>query len=236
MTTFSQLIDDAVRDANRPDMIAQATNGLNETIRELHAEPSSGTALFFGENRREALLTADSEEGFTWDIPTPWVFQKMETVYYSHRGSYAQEQKPSSVFANLGNPGADKYFYRTGSAFAFAGYGGLDTSIRISWFEYPPNLVYLASSARKVTWSEANQEYTWDASLTTPELKLAAWKKECNWMLERYDKLLLEGLKGKIWGRLGESEKGKLAYSLYSSWRPQLVAAEAWVGGDYYQR
>lgn len=236
MTTFSQLIDKVLQDSNRPDMKFQAIAALNGTIRELHADPNSGAAIFYGENRQEDLLEADVAEGFTWDIPTPWVFQQMESVYYPARGKYATEKKPSAVFVNPREPSSEIYFYRTGPAFAFSGYGGLTAEVKLSWFEFPRELEYALPAARLVTWDVATQTYLYDPTLVTVAQQDAARLKATNWMLERYESLLLEGTKGKLWGRLGESEKGKLAYSLYSSWRPQMVGAESYIGGHVYNR
>ena len=82
MTTFSQLVDAIVQETRRPDMKADVIRYANQTIRELHTDPETNKILFFADNFRQLLLTADVEDGFGWEIPNPATFQKLHVVNY----------------------------------------------------------------------------------------------------------------------------------------------------------
>jgi hypothetical protein len=137
MTTFSQLVDEMVIETRRPDLLSEIATYLNQTIREVHFEPSRGNVVFFNENRKEyevSVTTAVS--GQTWDTPNPSTFQGMEAVQFPNacagRLEYAKERRPGPGL--LSEP---FFYYRAGMTYVFGGtigYGGVGSKIRLSYF------------------------------------------------------------------------------------------------------
>lgn len=226
MTTFSQLVDLIVSETKRPDLVSEISTYLNQTIREVHFTPDRNAALFFMDNFHESQLTANVEGGFTWDVPNPGTFQKMQVVQYP------------SVFDRLGNdtyvketiPGrhlADQewYYYRVGGTFVFSGYGGIDSLINLGWFEFPPSLKYKTPAARPASY-DVEDGWTYADGVDTPELQAAAQSLVTNWLLMRWADVLAEGLRAKIYKRLSDTERARTCYSLYGSLRQGLWTSE----------
>src|SRR6478735_8331283 len=98
MTTFSQLVDEMIVETRRPDLKTEIATYLNQTIREVHFEPSRGNVVHYGENRKETQLTANVDSGYIWDIPNPSTFQGIEAVRFPSqmlgRAEYAPEARP----------------------------------------------------------------------------------------------------------------------------------------------
>lgn len=153
MTTFSQLVDEIVRETRRPDLLADIAEYLNQTIREMHFTPDKGNAILYRENLRELQLVANSESSFTWSIPNPATFQMMQAVRYdsvhSHDGKpvYAPERVPGRGLNNQ-----TIFYYRAGGVYVFAGYGGLNATISLAFYEYPRELKYRDSIDRLATY------------------------------------------------------------------------------------
>lgn len=236
MATQSQIVDELVRETLRPDMLELISSFLNQVVRELHQENKGQSAVKFSSNLYEAELTADSDELFTWKYPRPALIQAIETVYYPVPGKTATLRYPSSVHAFLNEVNGQYYYYRTGDALAFNGYGGSGATIQLAWYEYPRRLVYQTAANRKVTWDDANQIWVYDASLTTDEMKDAALVQATNWVLYRHTELVKQGVRSKLHARLGQTDRARLAYSLYEQLRPGMVSAEtAETGATYYR-
>lgn len=230
MTTFSQLVDEMVSETKRPDLVSEISSYLNQTIREVHFTSDRNAAIFYSENFRESLLTANSESAYTWGIPNPATFQKMAVVKYSsifdRQGGdiYVNETTPGRHLAGL-----DNYFYRVGGTFVFSGYGGLNSQIAIGWFEFPPSLVYKTPSARPASY-DVELGWTYADAVNTPELEAAAQLLTINWLLLRWADVLKEGLRAKIYKRLSDTERARTSYSLYGSLRQGLWTSETAVG------
>jgi hypothetical protein len=227
VTTLSQMVDELVVDTLRPDLRATIANAVNQTIRELHNHPQSGTTILYDENLLEAVLTADSDIGFTWTLPRPHLFQVLEAVYYATVGKYAKLRKPSAIHRFIGEVDGQFYYYRTGPSIAFNAYGGTGAQIQLAWYEYPRALAYQSAASRLVTWSEAAQEFTFASSVTTPEAQLAALELATNWLLARHAELVKQGVRAKVYARLGNYDRARLSYSLYESLRPGMMDAES---------
>lgn len=230
MTTFSQMVDSIVQEVRRKDLLMDAARYLNQTIREVHADPITNNATLFRDNLQEIQLSASVETGFTWEIPSVERFQGIALVQYAGiwvdgEQPYVKEMKPGRALA-----GQIRYYYRGGSRIAFAGYGGQAKPINIAWFEFPRNLKYKAVADRKVTWDDETG-FTFDPSLTTPELQEAAMEFETNWLLRRWEHTLSEGLRAKIYKRISDDARSRTAYSLYAQHRTELITAESYIEG-----
>ena len=233
MTTFSQLVDRIVDETRRPDLRNDICEYLNQTIRELHFTPNQGSAIAYRENLTELQLTANSEEAFTWAIPNPQTFQQMQAVRFDSLYSrsnvwvYAREVVPNRGMANL-----DVFYYRAGSTFVFSGYGGLNSTISLAYYEYPRRLKYRFSANRLASFDdELGWTYhdDWDA---TDELKLDARNLSSNWLLLRWADVVSEGLRAKIYKRLSDDSRARTCYSLYSQLRVGLFTSEVSTGGS----
>lgn len=228
MTTLSQLVDDLATETGRADMRATIAEYLNQTIREVHFSSGTGGTIFFAENLQEASLVANVDGGFGWDIPNPPNFQAMAAVKYESSWDrlganiWPKEMTPSRNLADL-----DNYYYRAGGRFFFAGYGGNNAIISIAWFEYPRRLIYKASGLRYAIWDAESDSWTYAPSANTPELQLAARTLSSNWLLMRWRDVLAEGVRAKIYKRLGDEVRARTCYSLYSQLRIGLQTSES---------
>src|SRR5690606_18860425 len=134
MTTFSQLIDSVIRESRRPDLRTIIESQLNLTVRELHADSRTGMALRYGANLKELVVLATAETGFVWKIPDAHLFQNLEAVYYPNQEVTPKSRSPGSAMAYMDSPDGIYYFYRTGDAYAFSGYGGLNEPIYLAYY------------------------------------------------------------------------------------------------------
>lgn len=228
MITFSQLVDEMVSETRRPDMRAEIATYLNQTLREVHFEPSRGNVIFYAENRQDIQLTATAESGEVWPIPNPATFQGVEAV------RFASHYLGRFEFASEINPGpntASKPFiwYRAGPQLVFGGavgYGGIGGIIQISYFEYPRALKYKDAAAREATY-DVDSGWTYAVAYNdTPENRAIARERTSNWLLFRWSDVLREGLRAKIYKRLSDQLRSQTSYSLYQQLRQGLFTSE----------
>lgn len=226
MTTFSQLVDAIVQETRRPDMKADVIRYANQTIRELHTDPETNKILFFADNFRQLLLTADVEDGFGWEIPNPATFQKLHVVNY--RGVF---ENGVPVYSTPTTPGRHlnslrNYHYQAANHFFFVGYGGVNQQIALGYYEFPPRLTYQEVADRLVIWNEEDQVFEYDPSLNTPELREAALAKVSNWILNRWEDTVAEGLRAKVYKRTSDTERARTCYSMFQSMRSGMWTSE----------
>lgn len=239
MTTFSQLIDEVIVETLRPDLKSVIVSYGNSTIRELHMQKETGAAIHFKSNILEDQLVPDVDDGFVWDIPQVQRFQGVEAVFYPNLGKYAVERYPSSLHVFDGEVNSDYKWYRSGPSLVFMGYGGSAEPINVAYMLYPRRLVYYAAtgSTRLVTWDEENQVYTFDASIAgDDQAQTDALEKNTNWLLERWHDLVRQGVIAKVWARVGNVDRAKLAYSLFENQRELLYSSETFEKAGYYSR
>jgi hypothetical protein len=233
MTTFSQLVDRVIGETRRPDLLTEVADYLNQTIRELHFTPDRGNVITYRDNLRELQLTANSEAGFTWQIPNPALFQMMQAVRYDSLHSrdvdfvYAPERVPSRALANH-----TIFYYRAGNTVVFSGYGGTNAIISLAYYEYPRRLKYRTMNDRQAIWDdETGWSYLPDWA-ESQELQLDARNLCSNWILLRWADVCAEGLRAKVYKRLSDDARARTAYSLYSQLRQGLFTSEVSVGGS----
>lgn len=202
-------------------MVNEVVSYVNQTIRELHFHPSNNGAVLYRENLREVLLTANVGTGFGWDIPDPLTFQAMQAVRYDSRGKYAREATPSRALAEM-----DSYFYRAGSRYSFADFGGINATISLAYYEYPRPLAYRPAGSRPATFG-VESGWTYAPSVNTPELQAAARLMTSNWLLMRWADVVAEGVRAKVYKRVSDTERARTSYSLYQSLRMGLVTSES---------
>lgn len=232
MTTFSQLVDELVVETRRPDLRAEIATYLNQTIREVHFEPSRGNVVHYRENRKELQIIAANDSAEIWELPNPATFQAVEAVRYASnylgRMEYAKEVSPGPQTAS-----EPFYWYRAGPQIVFGGtqgYGGIGGIIQLSWFEYPRALKYKLAAQREASY-DSDIGWTYNTIGTddfgsTPELRAIAQERTSNWLLMRWADVLREGLRAKIYKRLSDQLRSQTCYSLYQQLRQGLFTSE----------
>lgn len=227
MTTFSQMVDKIVAETLRPDLKNEIGTYLNQTIREVHANPKTNASVKYRDNYKEIALTSNVAEGFYWDIPKPSVFQgicatEYSAVWVDGLNPWAVETRPGPAMQrNLYG------YYRAGSRVFFRNYGGNQATIKQSWFEFPPSLNYYELASRPAQYSDADGWTYSGAWGATPESQAAAQELVSNWILLRWAVVLEEGLRAKVYKRISDTERAALSYSMYSSQRLLLVTTES---------
>ncbi len=227
MSTFSQIVDDMLAEHLRPDMRMTVVAYLNQTIRELHSVRNTSVPILYDSNRHEAALSVDAEP-YLWVIPSVPRFQKLDTVWYSLRGVYS-EQRHLSVAHRLDvRIDPDVYWYRTGNQIAFSGVA-LGEEIQLSYFMFPRALVYYQLSDRPATWNVESESFSYNESYDIDdETRAQAEELVTNWLLLRWAEVIKEGVRAKIFKRLGDEIRARLAYSAYEAFREQVHTSEAW--------
>lgn len=232
MTTFPQLVDELVVETRRPDLRSEIATYLNQTIREVHFEPSKGNVVFYKENRNEIQIIATNERGEMWDIPNPATFQGVEAVRFASnylgRMEFASEISPGPQVAS-----EPFYWYRGGPTIVFGGtqgYGGVGGIIQISYFEYPRALKYKLAAEREATY-DSDDGWTYNTVGTTDydldeDSRALARLRVSNWLLLRWADVLREGLRAKVYKRLSDQLRAGLCYSLYQTLRQGLYTSE----------
>lgn len=227
MNTFSQLVDKMVDESKRPDLKTEIASYLNLTLRELHQEPSKGNSIFYKDNLREIQLLNAPADGLFWEIPNRAVFQGLAGVRYDilfadGNQTWAKEVQPGRIMAT-----EKYYYYRASGNFFFRNYGGLNASVSLAWYEFTPSLKYYVSGTRPAIYdSETGWTYapSYDVDDDTRALAQAL---TINWILERWDMVIEEGLRAKIFKRIDDTNRARTSYSLYTQLRQGIYTAEA---------
>lgn len=232
MFTFSQMVDEIVSEVKRPDLTSEIARYVNQTIRECHFSTDRQAAIFYRDNFNEVLLTATVEEGFSWTLPNPTTFQKMAGVKYP--GQY--DLSGNEIWAESTTPGRHlsgktNFFYQVGGEFVFSGYGGINGSIALGYFAFPPSLKYY-SEATRPAWYDVETGWEYNDAIITDEDKEAARLVVTNWLLLRWSDVVSEGVRAKLFKRVSDTERARNCYSLYGQLRQGLMTSEvADVGG-----
>lgn len=238
MTTFSQMVDALTLETGRPDMRSVVCSYLNQTLRELHFDPKSGSVVFYLDNYREATVMIDSEDRQTWQVPSSALFQGEAAVRFD--GSFSRDGR--RYYAQRVSPGPrmeqeDCYYYRAGNTFVFGGvvgYGAIGGTISIAYFEYPPGLNYYVSGTRPAIYElETGWTYAEDYDIDD-DTRLLAQAKTTNWLLMRWYMVIEEGLRAKIYKRLADQQRAATSYSLYMQLRQGLYTSEIADVSGYY--
>lgn len=232
MFTFSQMVDEIVSEVKRPDLATEVARYVNQTIRECHFTTDRQAAVFFRDNFNEVLLTADVEEGYSWQMPNLTTFQQMAGVKYPNKFDIHGDP----VWAQSTTPGRHLnqlcyYYYQVGQEFVFSGYGGVDANIALGYFAFPSSLKYYTEANRPASY-DPETGWTYHASVVTAEDQEAARLVVTNWLLMRWSDVVSEGVRAKLFKRVSDTERARNCYSLYGQLRQGLITSEvADVGG-----
>lgn len=223
MTTFSQMIDELAIELLRPDLKVTMEAYANQTMREMHSRTDTRNGIFFDENRKEVQFMVVDANPCLWSIPVVQRFQGLEAAYCPDVDVYFMTRTPSRAFKVTDVPFAEYYMYRTGPQFAFNGIQA-GMNLKLSYFEYVPNLYYKMPANRVVTFSKDLDAYVRTSGGGTPtDSEMAS---ETNWMLQRWDSVIREGVRAKIYKRLSDDSRMRTAYSAYNDGRLSLIQSE----------
>ena len=242
MTTFSQLVDEMAAEILRPDLKrtgAQIDGGyiassINQTIREVHSG-KGGIAHRFDANRQEFELIAPSDavNHYNYPIESFNRFQAAEAAFYPVPNKYAKPAAPGIVNINQRGPIEDLfYFYQSGQYMTFHGFGPAGSKILFSAFYYPRSLVYHLPATRWATYDVELETWTYKdgTGKTNEELQ----DLSTNWILMRWTDLIREGVRAKVYKRLGDEVRQRTSYSSYESMRAEMQIQEVSQGTGYY--
>lgn len=221
--TLSQMIDSLVMETLKPDLWQTMESYANQVVRELH-QTREGNAIGFKSNRIEAVVGVDTDGLFVWEIPRWHRFQFMEAVWYDSIQDYVDESAPGG---RLLRDRETRYWYRSGDTLVFNGHHGMGDVIRLSYFEYPRTLSYYKKALRPASFDTGLDAFTY-----LPEFNVdAATRKDAldrttNWLLMRHSELVLQGIRAKLYARLRDESRARVAYAGFKELQPGLVSTE----------
>lgn len=236
MTTISQLTDEMALELKRPDLRLFIASAINQTIREVHTG-QQGERLRFNSNRVERVITIPEgyPTSYSWPIENYTNFQCSEAYWYESIGRYAKEQKPGTIdLSGRGVVSAKWYWYQSASFICLFGHGGPGMNVLASQFYYPRSLVWHELQAnRAAEYNIESQTWTYiDPTLTEEE----AQNRTTNWILMRHTDLIREGIRAKVWKRLGDMPRASLAYSAWQDMRAAFKSQETIQESSHYDR
>lgn len=221
MTTFSQLVDDIVKETLRFDMLDTIAAYTNQTLRDVHFKPSLNVPILYDANRYEDTLTVTNDGMWSWPIPSNTRFQAVEAVWFNEPGIYWKPRNPRVALDYSMEPDAFAYYYRSGPIIAFNGVV-LGWTGKISYHMFPKPLQY-KKLGRLIKYDSDSDTYVLaDGSAPTEE----QLDSETNWLLMRWADTIKEGVRAKLYKRLGEIERTKLCYSAFENMRATIWNTE----------
>lgn len=222
MTTYSQLVDDIVKELVRPDMKVAVASYTNQTIRELHFKPNQNSPIQYDANREEDVLAIDTDTSWSWPLPSATRLQSIESVYLDDLGIYVPERNPRIALRPSYEPFAEVYRYRSGPVLVLSGVSAGWTG-KVSYFMFVRSLGYLPVANRVIVYNAATDTYVLVAGGTPTQEQLDT---ETNWMLQRWPETVKEGVRAKVWKRIGDVDRSRLAYSSFESSRESVWNSE----------
>jgi hypothetical protein len=222
MTTFSQLIDGMAKELLRPDLRTAMASYLNQTVREIHFRPNINVGIRYDANRQEDELQVTTDDMWLWDLPSPTRFQDVEALYSVERGIYIPQRSPQLSRKFSFDYDHDLYWYRGGSRIAISGVKS-GWRIQASYFLFPRALAYQPEATRVVEWDANTDTYRLKGGGTPTQEQLNA---ATNWVLMRWQEALSEGIRAKVWKRLGDETRARMAFSAYESLRSSIWQSE----------
>jgi len=168
----------------------------------------------------------------TTAAPFVWVrtskFNTFRTVEYPAQTGFLV----NSIWPRLLLPGKHledeiHYYYYSGDSVVFAGLevGGL---VNIAFFEYFKRLKdYVDPATRPAVWDFETETFTYLPAFDTDDAQRAiARDLTSNWLLERWNHLIVEGTKAKIYLTVKDIDRSRPSFSLYKSYQTDLTASE----------
>lgn len=222
MTTFSQLVDSVVVELVRPDQRGNIASYLNQTLRELHFRPGHNSPILYEENRREDDPAINTDGVWLWPVPNPATFHDVEAIFLPELGIYVPRKNPRITRNQSFEPYADVFYYRGGSTIAISGVKNGWTA-QISYHVFPRSLAYQLPASRIVEYNPETGEYERKNGGTPSQAEMDA---ATNWLLQRWDTVIAEGLRAKAWKRIGDEGRARMCFSAFESMRTSITNGE----------
>lgn len=222
MSTFSALIDEMIRERQRPDMLSALVSYANQVIRQIHSKPGSASQIQFDANRYESELVLTDEAPFIWPLPTI-NFQSLEAMWNRDACVYHTLRRPAVSREQSATPFSDYYWYRSANVIAIGGAIAGQT-IDISFFAYPRRLQYKPAEQRAVVYNAQADQYVLAVGGGIPSQ--AQLDEETNWILQRWPSVVEQGVRNALFANVGDVERGRVAFSIYENLRNQLWLEE----------
>lgn len=223
MTTFSAFVDKLVIETSRPDRRASLADNTNSVIRELHFKnlPGSGAGVRYSDNLVEEYFTPTTTP-VIWPITRPNLFMGLEAIYDPIRSIHFTERHPRNIRSLESDLEAMAIYYRTGAAYTLGGaLSGVE--LLVAYYEFLPALKYVIPPLRQIEDNDS-AGYVWSGVGTSLEEGLAL---ETNWMLDRHESVIREGVLSKHYRVLNDLERARMFYSSYETMRAGVQLQEA---------
>lgn len=223
MTTFSACVDSLVTELYRPDLLAAFAAYLNQTVREMHFRPNMNAPILFDANRNEDEITqTQADAPLLWALPSVTRFQGLESAYCPELGMYIPARNPRVSLTESFEPFNDVYYYRGGNVIAFSGIPK-DATVQLTYHLFPRSLTYKVVADRVVVYNADTESYDKVGGGTPTVAELDA---ETHWLLQRWDSVISEGVRSKVWRRLGDMDRTRTSYSAFESMRAAIWNSE----------
>lgn len=198
---FSELIDECVHVAGRPDCLVEFIRYANETMRDL--------------NKRSDWVDDLLEEEYTPQPGTPaiWVPEvgrtrfRRELFVEDACGCQLTATRPSRRQQKL-----EKFYYRTGDSFAFK---TTCFPVKIAYYAYVPWLRYYPANARPSTFDPEIGEYT-----DLNQIDLVS-----NWLLERHYHVVMDGTLARFF-KTKLDQRQQVQFSAYEQGVQHMIRGE----------
>jgi hypothetical protein len=146
-------------------------------------------------------------------------------------GKYAHITDPATIFLDSDSVDAPYSVYRSGDNYVFNGYGGAGATIQLAYYEYPRRLKYYKNdTTRPAMYDEDLESWSYQAPYSAdiaPNNKAKAQDLTTNWILMRWEDLVLAGVRAKAYSRAGDQDRSRAAYSIFENSRSTFIAAES---------
>jgi hypothetical protein len=222
MTTFSLLVDELTTEVVRPDLRSTIATYVNQTVREMHFRPGINTLAKFDANRFEDELTFTTEGMWLWALPSATRFQDIEALFINDLGLYVPKRSPRIALEPSFEPNPDLYWYRSGAQIAINGVANGWTG-KISYFMFVKTLAYKTANQRTIEYDKDTDTYSLVGGGTPTEEQLEV---ETHWLLQRHGECVKEGTRAKLYKRLADESRARMAFSAFESMRTGVTLNE----------
>ena len=211
--TFSACVDRVIQRTGRLDLLDDAIDFVQQTIRETQVE------ALFPLDTVELRVENISADPYIMAMPND--FRQMKSVRYTDRYSARGE----AVWPPHIDPGryietADFYWYNAGNQLVFT---GMNTMIDLFYYRYLPTLPYFADDADKpAIYDDVTQMWTYDSNAGTNDEKE---DKVTNWILFQFFNVIVNGGRSKIFNRVGDERRTE-AYASYKQGQATMKKAQ----------
>jgi len=203
---FSELVDQAVRSAGRPDALADLVFSMNSAIKSIHYHSDWDDDTF------EELVPVPNTRTVEWAPTFGRIFLRRIEYVEDGCGCRPKMVRPSERLATMRQ---DAFFYASGNSYVFA---NVCHPLRVYGFRYSRPFQYYPANQRPATYDFDTLTYnTSDPTLLD--------KVTC-WILERHASVVLEGTLAHFY-RTKQDPRNQLHYAAFQNGLVDMVSAES---------